>query len=425
SHPTPATPTPLRRGGAEMGLPALRYMCDEGGAYVVFDRSPFYAESGGQVGDRGWVTLADGTQLAVVDTKTSVGLHWHRVEGAVRHFSPQQLASVSLQVDEVCRAQIRRNHSATHLLHSALRHILGAHVEQQGSHVDHERIRFDFTSPQGLTGEQERAVEDLVNQWIWQNHPIETRLMSLAEAKQSGAMALFGEKYGDTVRVLQMGEVSRELCGGTHAMATGEIGLLRIVSESSVAAGVRRVEAITGQRAVTADRERAHVLREVAQKLKTKPEHVLTRVDKMSAELKDLNQQVKQAKAHQRQNYLNTLISKAESHVSGAPMLVTELDAELMDAADLQSFLDQCADKMSHGIAFLTHTQGDNVSVLACVGKQYRDILPAGGFVKHVCATAGGRGGGRADKARGGVKGAEHAQAMLREAKKWMDAKLV
>lgn len=402
----------------------LRYLLDDQGVYFVFDKTPFYAEAGGQIGDSGWLTLADGSEVEVVETKTAVGLHLHRVQGQLEGLSSAQLACVSLRIDSAKRQRIRCNHSATHLLHSALRAVLGDHVEQQGSSVDDQRIRFDFTSHAALNPEQILACEDFVNRAIWGNHPVETNLMSLEDAKSSGAMALFGEKYSETVRVLKMGSVSTELCGGTHAGSTGEIGMLKIISEGSIASGVRRVEAITGQVAVDAGRVKDKTLADLAGRVKARPDQLAAKIDKLILDLKESSHQLKRAKAVERSRYLLDLVSRADKHPSGARVLVTELDAGLLDAKDLQSFLDQCAEQFQDGVACLAHVEGDNVSILATVGKSFQKSLPAGQLVKDVAAVAGGRGGGRADKARGGAKDPSKVLQQLEHARHLVSEKL-
>jgi alanyl-tRNA synthetase len=387
---------------------------------VVLDLTPFYAESGGQVGDRGRL-IADAGRFEVSDTQkkgTGVFAHLGRVsEGRIAVGD-----TVEAAVDGARRRATALNHSATHLLHAALRRTLGGHVQQKGSLVGPERLRFDFSHFEPLSRPQLVAIERLVNQEIRENHLVETRIMSLDDAKATGAVALFGEKYGDQVRVLRMGDFSTELCGGTHVKAVGDIGLFKIVSEGGIAAGVRRVEAMTGAGAldwVEADEER--VLR-LAGLLKGGREDLDTRVAGLLERSRGLEKELEQLKARLASSAGKDLISQTQD-VGGIKVLAARLDGA--DPKALRESLDRIKDQLGSAVVVLVAESEGKVSLVAGVTKDLTDRLKAGDLVREVAAQVGGKGGGRADMAQAGGSDPAGIPAALELVPRWVRERAV
>ncbi|OKT77960.1 alanine--tRNA ligase [Escherichia coli] len=387
-------------------------------AVVVLDQTPFYAESGGQVGDKGKLKGAN-FSFAVEDTQ--------KYGQAIGHIGKLAAGSlkvgdaVQADVDEARRARIRLNHSATHLMHAALRQVLGTHVSQKGSLVNDKVLRFDFSHNEAMKPEEIRAVEDLVNAQIRRNLPIETNIMDLEAAKAKGAMALFGEKYDERVRVLSMGDFSTELCGGTHASRTGDIGLFRIISESGTAAGVRRIEAVTGEGAITtvhADSDRlsevAHLLKGDSNNLADKVRSVLERTRQLEKELQQLKEQ---AAAQESAN----LSSKAID-VNGVKLLVSELSG--VEPKMLRTMVDDLKNQLGSTIIVLATVAEGKVSLIAGVSKDVTDRVKAGELIGMVAQQVGGKGGGRPDMAQAGGTDAAALPAALASVKGWVSAKL-
>ncbi|EFM5146067.1 alanine--tRNA ligase [Escherichia coli] len=387
-------------------------------AVVVLDQTPFYAESGGQVGDKGELKGAN-FSFAVEDTQ--------KYGQAIGHIGKLAAGSlkvgdaVQADVDEARRARIRLNHSATHLMHAALRQVLGTHVSQKGSLVNDKVLRFDFSHNEAIKPEEIRAVEDLVNAQIRRNLPIETNIMDLEAAKAKGAMALFGEKYDERVRVLSMGDFSTELCGGTHASRTGDIGLFRIISESGTAAGVRRIEAVTGEGAITtvhADSDRlsevAHLLKGDSNNLADKVRSVLERTRQLEKELQQLKEQ---AAAQESAN----LSSKAID-VNGVKLLVSELSG--VEPKMLRTMVDDLKNQLGSTIIVLATVAEGKVSLIAGVSKDVTDRVKAGELIGMVAQQVGGKGGGRPDMAQAGGTDAAALPAALASVKGWVSAKL-
>ncbi|EFM2061146.1 alanine--tRNA ligase [Escherichia coli] len=387
-------------------------------AVVVLDQTPFYAESGGQVGDKGELKGAS-FSFAVEDTQ--------KYGQAIGHIGKLAAGSlkvgdaVQADVDEARRARIRLNHSATHLMHAALRQVLGTHVSQKGSLVNDKVLRFDFSHNEAMKPEEIRAVEDLVNAQIRRNLPIETNIMDLEAAKAKGAMALFGEKYDERVRVLSMGDFSTELCGGTHASRTGDIGLFRIISESGTAAGVRRIEAVTGEGAIAtvhADSDRlsevAHLLKGDSNNLADKVRSVLERTRQLEKELQQLKEQ---AAAQESAN----LSSKAID-VNGVKLLVSELSG--VEPKMLRTMVDDLKNQLGSTIIVLATVAEGKVSLIAGVSKDVTDRVKAGELIGMVAQQVGGKGGGRPDMAQAGGTDAAALPAALASVKGWVSAKL-
>ncbi|MCN5017938.1 alanine--tRNA ligase [Escherichia coli] len=387
-------------------------------AVVVLDQTPFYAESGGQVGDKGELKGAN-FSFAVEDTQ--------KYGQAIGHIGKLAVGSlkvgdaVQADVDEARRARMRLNHSATHLMHAALRQVLGTHVSQKGSLVNDKVLRFDFSHNEAMKPEEIRAVEDLVNAQIRRNLPIETNIMDLEAAKAKGAMALFGEKYDERVRVLSMGDFSTELCGGTHASRTGDIGLFRIISESGTAAGVRRIEAVTGEGAIAtvhADSDRlsevAHLLKGDSNNLADKVRSVLERTRQLEKELQQLKEQ---AAAQESAN----LSSKAID-VNGVKLLVSELSG--VEPKMLRTMVDDLKNQLGSTIIVLATVAEGKVSLIAGVSKDVTDRVKAGELIGMVAQQVGGKGGGRPDMAQAGGTDAAALPAALASVKGWVSAKL-
>ncbi|EKK7302246.1 alanine--tRNA ligase [Escherichia coli] len=387
-------------------------------AVVVLDQTPFYAESGGQVGDKGELKGTN-FSFAVEDTQ--------KYGQAIGHIGKLAAGSlkvgdaVQADVDEARRARIRLNHSATHLMHAALRQVLGTHVSQKGSLVNDKVLRFDFLHNEAMKPEEIRAVEDLVNAQIRRNLPIETNIMDLEAAKAKGAMALFGEKYDERVRVLSMGDFSTELCGGTHASRTGDIGLFRIISESGTAAGVRRIEAVTGEGAIAtvhADSDRlsevAHLLKGDSNNLADKVRSVLERTRQLEKELQQLKEQ---AAAQESAN----LSSKAID-VNGVKLLVSELSG--VEPKMLRTMVDDLKNQLGSTIIVLATVVEGKVSLIAGVSKDVTDRVKAGELIGMVAQQVGGKGGGRPDMAQAGGTDAAALPAALASVKGWVSAKL-
>ena len=401
----------------------LRFKEDGDSLYILLDNSPFYAEAGGQVGDIGLLENAE-VSIRIEDTFKVLDYHVHKgclIKGLISESSMKQF---NAKVDENARSQTKRNHSATHILHSALRTILGDHVEQQGSHVGPARLRFDFTHHSALTNEQLETVEDWINEKLQENAAIITETMAIGDAKEKGAMALFGEKYGDTVRVLSMGGFSIELCGGTHAKATGDIGILRIVSESSIAAGVRRIEAITGATALAHYKREKAIVAKLCKDLKAKPEALNERVSSMNSKLKALDKELASYRAKEARKNIDEFISKHSQQVGDFTSIVGKLDSNTFPKDGLQELTDSLAERFKNQLAVLSHVDEGQLAIIAVVGKELLPRIKAGDLVKELSQIAGGRGGGRPDKARAGSKFPEKEKDVLKAAKKLIEEKL-
>ncbi|NYT36995.1 alanine--tRNA ligase [Allopusillimonas soli] len=366
-------------------------------AVVVLDATPFYAESGGQVGDSG-VLEGGGVHFRVDDTQkiqsNVFGHHGTLMEGTLTVGD-----TVDARVDAVRRARTVRNHSATHLMHKALRQVLGDHVQQRGSLVDAEKTRFDFAHDAPMTAQQIAEVERIVNDEVLSNQPANARVMPYDEAVKGGAMALFGEKYGDTVRVLDIG-FSRELCGGTHVARTGDIGLFKIVSEGGVAAGVRRVEAITGDNAVRWVQQASDTLAQAAGLLRTQPAGLTERIQQMQGQIKQLERDLDQAKSKLAASAGSDLASQAIAMPGDARLLVANIAGA--DPKALRGMVDQLKDKLKSAVVLLATVADDKISLVGGVTADLASKVKAGELVSMVAAQIGGKGGGRPEMAMGG-----------------------
>lgn len=386
---------------------------------VVLDSTPFYAESGGQMGDVGQL-LTEHSRFSVNNTTKERSAHLHH--GVLEQGTIAVGDSLNAEINNRLRQSIRLNHSATHLLHAALRQILGDHVAQKGSLVTAERLRFDFANLEAMTSEQVHQAECIVNQHIRDNTPVVTELMAIDDAKAKGAMALFGEKYDDEVRVLSMGidNFSIELCGGTHAKRTGDIGLLKITSESGVAAGVRRIEAVTGVQAMAWLDTSEFAVNELSGLLKVKRDGVTDKVVQLLDKVKGLEKQLEQAQAKAAGGVGDTLLSQAQT-VCGVSLLSVE--AQGVDGKALPELLDKLKNKLGSGVVVLG-LGGDKVSLIAGVTKDLTAKIKAGELVNFVAQQVGGKGGGRPDMARAGGSDASKLPDALASVSAWLEERL-
>ncbi|MDH8044361.1 alanine--tRNA ligase [Klebsiella pneumoniae] len=387
-------------------------------AVVILDQTPFYAESGGQVGDKGELKGA-GFSFAVSDTQKYGQAIGHI--GKVASGSLKVGDAVQADVDEARRQRIRLNHSATHLMHAALRQVLGTHVAQKGSLVNDKALRFDFSHFEAMKPEEIRAVEDLVNAQIRRNLAIETNIMDIDAARASGAMALFGGKYDDRVRVLRMGDFSTELCGGTHAARTGDIGLFRITSESGTAAGVRRIEAVTGEGAMAILHAQSDQLNDIAQLLKGDSHNLGEKVRAALERTRQLEKELQQLKEQAAAQESANLSSKAEE-INGVKLLVSELTG--VEPKMLRTMVDDLKNQLGSTIVVLATVADGKVSLIAGVSKDVTDRVKAGELVGMVAQQVGGKGGGRPDMAQAGGTDASALPAALASVKGWVSAKL-
>ena len=390
---------------------------DEGA--VVIDFTPFYAESGGQVGDVGYI-FAGENRFEVRDTQ--------KIKAAVfGQFGVQTSGrlkvgdSVTAKVDDEIRNANMRNHSATHLMHKALRDVLGEHVEQKGSLVTAESTRFDISHPQAVTAEEIAEVERRVNEAILANVAVNAAIMSMEDAQKTGAMMLFGEKYGDEVRVLQMGGFSTELCGGTHVSRTGDIGLFKIISEGGIAAGVRRIEAITGLNALKWAQEQEHLVKDIIAETKAQTEKdVLAKIQAGAAHAKALEKELARAKAELAVHAGAKLLDDAKD-LGSAKLVAAQIEA---DAAALREIVTDLTGKSEQAIVLLAAVNDGKVSLCAGVSKPLTGKVKAGDLVKFAAEQVGGKGGGRPDLAQAGGSDAEKLPAMIESVKDWVGAKL-
>ncbi|WP_151172344.1 alanine--tRNA ligase [Pseudoalteromonas ruthenica] len=380
---------------------------------VILDRTPFYAESGGQVGDTGVLKAGNG-EFIVTDTQKlgNAIAHYGKVSGQMGVND-----KVDARIDAERRDRIKKNHTATHLIHEALRQELGEHVNQKGSLVEPDRMRFDFSHFEGVTREQLQRIEQQVNIEIRRNFALQTELMAIDEAKAKGAMALFGEKYDDEVRVVSIGDYSIELCGGTHVQRTGDIGLFKIVSEAGIAAGVRRIEAVTGDDALNYVAEQENKLAQIAALLKADNASVLDKVSGLIERSKGLEKQVAQLNDKLASAAGASLLDSAID-VNGVKLLVANVAGT--ESKALRGMVDDLKNKMGSGIIALGVANGEKVSLIAGVTKDLTGQFKAGELVNHMAAQVGGKGGGRPDMAQAGGSQPEHLDSALASVQAWV-----
>jgi len=394
--------------------------CLESGAsgLLLLDRTPFYAESGGQVGDQGRID-GEGFSFVVSDTR--------KVDQAFLHVGSVEKGSVVIDaaangsIDGLKRKATAANHSATHLMHAALRGLLGSHVEQKGSLVSEHHLRFDFSHPEAVTREQLVSIENLVNLQVRANTEIKTELKSLADAKKSGVMALFGEKYDDEVRVLSMGvdDFSVELCGGTHAQRCGDIGVFKIVSESSVAAGVRRIEAVTGAAALEVVQLADDAVYRAGQLLKSKKDSIIPKLEETLLRNRDLEKEIARLKDKLASSAGSDLMSQVKE-VAGVKLLCAKIEG--VDAKSLRGMLDQLKNKIGSGVVVVAIADASKVSLVAGVTKDLVGRFKAGALVNFVAQQVGGKGGGRADMAQAGGNDPSKLLDALASVESWVES---
>ena len=409
-----ATITALFRDGSAVD----RLDCGESGV-VILDHTPFYAESGGQTGDRGWLETGD-ARFSVGDTqKQGAGAYAHigTLEQGVLHTGDR----VAAAVDSRHRQATVLNHSGTHLLHAALRTVLGDHVQQKGSLVDPDRLRFDFTHFEPVTPEQLETIEKLINEQIRANARAKTRVMSVDDALASGAMALFGEKYGDEVRVLSIGDFSVELCGGTHVAHAGDIGLLKITAESGIAAGVRRIEAVTGERAMQWITESENRLQRIAERVKGNRGDADEKVGQLLEKNRRLERELQQLKGKLASSQGSDLAGQAVE-INGIKVLAARLEGA--DSKTLRDTLDQLKNKLGSAAVVLGTVNDNKVSIVAGVTKDQTGRIKAGELVNAVASQVGGKGGGRPDMAQAGGNQPENLDAALKSVPDWVTEQL-
>jgi alanyl-tRNA synthetase len=382
----------------------------------ILDKTPFYAESGGQIGDKGYLE-ADGVKVRVTDVKKAPnGQNLH--SGIVEEGTLETDHNVVAKVSRESRKKVEKNHTATHLLHQALKDVLGEHVNQAGSLVEPDRLRFDFSHFGSVTIEEMEKIESIVNEQVWKAISVNTDLKSLAEAKEMGAMALFGEKYGEVVRVVSIGEYSLELCGGCHVSNTSEIGLFKIVSESGIGAGTRRIEAVSGESAYNLLNEQVSLLKEAANKLKANPKDLVNRVDALMLEMKEL-QRENESLAAKLSNIEAGSLTDHVKVIDGINVLSAKVGAG--DSNALRTMMDDLKQKLGSAIIVLGTAGDGKVNVIAGVTKDLVDKgYHAGKLVKEVASRCGGGGGGRPDMAQAGGKNPEKLEEALQFVEEWV-----
>ncbi|GAC30130.1 alanine--tRNA ligase [Brumicola pallidula] len=386
-------------------------------ALILLKRTPFYAESGGQVGDTGFMSSSSGKAHVIDTVKLGQAFaHKVKIEGVIKVGD-----KVELVVDQARRDRIKANHSATHLLHAALRHLLGDHVAQKGSLVDAEKLRFDFSHFDSISAKKLLEIENLVNAEIRLNNALTTQLMELDEAKASGAMALFGEKYDEKVRVVKMGEFSTELCGGTHVARTGDIGLLKIISEGGIASGVRRIEATTGQMAQDFVNDGSDKLHAIASLLKSDKTSVVDKVSTALQQIKLLEKELNQLKQSMAGQKSKDVMSNVID-VQGVKLLVANMQG--IEPKALRGMMDDLKNQLQSGIIALGVASDGKVNLIAGVTKDLVGKFKAGDLVNHMASQVGGKGGGRPDMAQAGGTEPENLDKALASVKNWLEGKV-
>ncbi|EZQ11186.1 alanyl-tRNA synthetase [Acinetobacter sp. Ver3] len=392
-------------------------------ALIVLNQTPFYAESGGQIGDTG-IFKNDTGIFEVQDTKKSGGAFVHQGIVTMGNFKVTQNVEATVKAD--IRAATARNHSATHLLHAALRQILGSHVQQKGSLVASDVLRFDFANDQPVTFEQIQEIERLVNAEVIANTPVTTELLDIESAKAKGAMMLFGEKYGEEVRVLSMGSIieeknfSIELCGGIHVKRTGDIGLFKITSEGGVAAGVRRIEAVTGSKAIEVAQKADRDINTINGLLKAQKDQTIEKVEALADTASSLQKQIDQLNQKLAHLQAGELLSQVKE-IAGRKTLITTVQG--MDAKSLRNLHDGVKSKLENAVIVLAGVEGDKVSLIASVAKDFTASIKAGDIIKHLATELGGKGGGKPDLAQGGAPLNEKFASVMAELTAWLAAK--
>ncbi len=416
--------TELAATGRVLGLLVNRELVDQVAAgteaELVLDQTPFYAETGGQVGDRGTLYSSSGEVVATVESAYPAvpGLTVHRIKTLAPIRTGEELRA---EVDQPARESTKRNHTATHLLHAALRQVLGTHVKQAGSVVEPPRLRFDFTHYSALDQAEILEIERLVNEQIRANAGVTTDVLPIEQALSTGAMALFGEKYGDQVRVVSVPGFSKELCGGTHVQRAGDIGVFKIANEGSISAGVRRIEALTGDAAVQQYQSATDSLHRIAQMIRVSEPELVEQIERVLAHQRSLEKQVEQLKQKVAQSAAAGLESQARS-VNGAKVLAARVDG--MDRQQLRALADSLRNKWKSAVIVLASAEDGAVAIVSAVTQDLTAKIQAGKLVGSVAQAVGGKGGGRPDMAEGGGKDAAGLSAALDEVYKQVESRL-
>jgi alanyl-tRNA synthetase len=383
---------------------------------LVASETPFYAESGGQAGDQGTISSSEGWMSVEDVSSLPNGLILHR--GRIQDGKLSSGAAITLSVSKDWRTPTTHNHTATHLLHGALRLVLGPQVKQAGSLVSPQRLRFDFSHYASLASKEIQAVEDLVNEQIQKNQPVETLIMNFEEARATGAMALFEERYGDQVRLVQIGDFSKELCGGTHTARTGDLGLFKILSEGSIAAGVRRIEAVTGREALALIHHNEDRLQSLGELLKTGPEELVSRVEKILLNQKELERTIARLnKALLEGGGIEKMLGRIRL-INQIKVLASSVPTA--EAKELRDLADSLRDRLGSGIVILGGTKEDKVLLVAVVSKDLTKKFPAGKIIKRLAKELGGDGGGRPDMAQAGGNRPDLLEGALARVYEWI-----
>lgn len=383
-------------------------------AAIILDKTPFYAESGGQVGDKG-ILVGEGFEFEVKDTIKVQDAFLHK--GIVVQGTIQKAEQLEAKINQEERDETALNHSATHLMHAALRDILGEHVQQKGSLVDSQRLRFDFSHPVAVTEEELTKIEKLVNQQIRNNHLVDTQVASLEDAKALGAMMLFGEKYGEKVRVLKMSNFSVELCGGTHVTRTGDIGAFKIISEQGIASGIRRIEAITGESAVEYSQKQGWLINQLASSLKTNRLSLSEKVEQLILKSKDQDREIGKLKNKISSSQGAELL---EQQIKVGEVSLLAIKIEGVDAKELRTLSDQLKSKIGSGIIALAAETDGKIALITAVTKDLTPRYHAGNLMKELATKLDGRGGGRPDMAQGGGSNFAELNAALTWVARWV-----
>jgi alanyl-tRNA synthetase len=387
-------------------------------AIVFLAETPFYAESGGQVGDTG-LLKGDGFVFEVYDTQKKSNNNAHLGKLISGSISIDQ--SITAEVDQARRSKVMLNHSATHLMHAALRQVLGNHVQQKGSLVDADRLRFDFSHDAPVSHAEIVQIEEIVNQQIRLNKSAEADIMGKDEALAAGAMALFGEKYGEQVRVLSIGDFSVELCGGTHVERAGDIGVFKIIYEAGVASGVRRIEAVTGENAFNWLQSSLHDFDQVAQQLNTHRDNVSSKIEGVLKKTREIEKELAQLKAKLASQASSDIETQAQE-IEGIKVLAQVLEGA--DTKTLRETLDKLKDKLGSAAIVLASSQGEKVTIVAGVTKDQTNRIKAGDLVNSVATKVGGKGGGRPDMAQAGGNNPAALEAALKAVPDWVKGQL-
>lgn len=396
-----------------------RYREEKDTVFICLDKTPFYAEAGGQIGDVGTLSNKD-VELKVHDTFKAFDMVIHRCALVSGLLSKDSLRKLHASVDQKSRFFTARHHSVTHLLHAALRKVLGEGVTQQGSYVGPDRLRLDFTFARKVSDEELNAIEDMVNEQIQLNNPIKTEIKSLDEAKKAGAMALFGEKYGEKVRVLSMGAFSMELCGGTHAHATGDIGIFRIVSESSVAAGVRRIEAMAAAPAFERMRKDSQLVAQLANSFKTQSSQVGQKISDLQNQVKSLEKELQEFKNREQSQTVDKLLAKRKS-VGSLHYIVSSVTS-MVEPDRFNGFANELQARLDKDVAVLTQVAKGSLSIMVIVGKGALANVKAPDLMKVLSELSGGKGGGKPDRAQGGSPHPDKEVVVLEKAEAFLKA---